>query len=369
MKTIIIHVGPPKCGSSTIQHEMNQLSGTRSWLGRSTKKLFRSRSPIDFHLLNPKKISELDVDFPSDDTISYFEKILKKSRSEVCILSHEVLFQRPAAVAHLAELAASQGHDTRIVGYSRRQDDFLRSSFCQWIFRDRGRLQESWDALSAENLDPIFFSALERHLISAVITDFETARMLRGDHILNWHDRYRILEEATSPFGTSLSVGHLPSSSHPFSLMEDALARCEVHRSPSPRNPPTNEQFNLDLVEAIASACLAGHSTPEPHKENGMLVRMSRSMPERKLDKSDFMAQLNAYILATFWDDNRAFCKRFSLDASYFAPRFQVDRTMAMERIREENDRRWALPFELLEARGRLVSTLANLTVQQARRL
>src|SRR6476646_7472146 len=129
MKKLILHVGPPKCGSSTIQH-------------------FFSNQPkpcaekIRFQILQPRLINDLNQASPSADSWRHLDDIFSASMSEeeILILSHEFLFQCPSAVIRIATVGRVHSFETRIVGFCRRQSDYLVSAYSQWFFRDRTTL-------------------------------------------------------------------------------------------------------------------------------------------------------------------------------------------------------------------------------------
>lgn len=366
MSQIVFHVGPGKCGSSTIQRSL-ALAGediTKSSWSSSIMK--RARREFTYHHIDAAKIYPLNKAAYDTTALAPFESLFSAIATDVAVFSHEVLFQMPRAVGRLVELATNMGHTTTILGYSRRQDDFIRSSFCQWLFRDKVRLQETWDVVNTAGLDPHLFSALERHIVAAVLTDFETARVLHGDKIFNWNQHYGILEKSTKPFGTSFSVGYLPSARNPFSLSEDAFSRCGITIQPTLEQNKTNEQFSLYVIEAVAATCLSSEFEFDAHTENEMLAEMSKAFTA-KTPAKEIIKDLNAYILGAFFSDNKEFCTRFSLDPSYFEPPYEIDRSTALKKIEEEQTRRRNFPSEQMVERERVLATMTQIAVQKFR--
>src|SRR5690606_3335435 len=142
MKKIILHVGPGKCGSSSIQSFF-----------LTNKKPCKEK--VSFILMKIRDINKLNVEQLSEDLIVYYE----------------YLFQCPLAVKQLCLLCTKLSIETSIIGYSRRQSDFLISAYAQWMFRSTDVIEEVNKTLLKNSIKPVLFEGLEKTIIAAIIVD------------------------------------------------------------------------------------------------------------------------------------------------------------------------------------------------------
>ena len=100
---------------------------------------------------------------------------------DVLVISHEFLQRQFTAVHNLCDIAASLGFQAaQIVGYTRRQDQWQRSSFNQWSFRNINQLNRGKRTLEELRCDWQLFSGYERWLITCILNQ-------EGPY---WNDHY-----------------------------------------------------------------------------------------------------------------------------------------------------------------------------------
>ncbi len=179
---LILHVGPGKCGSSSIQNFFLQHKNT-------------CIEKINFVFLDPKEIAKINSAEPSKDSANYFTQLIKSSieRNSVIILSHEIFFNKPSAIKNICAIAKNiTGIDEiLIIGYSRRQSEFMVSAYSQWLFRSPERIQEIKSTMRNIGIEPTQFSGLERQLIGSIINDFVTTQP-DWQRILDRQEHYRL---------------------------------------------------------------------------------------------------------------------------------------------------------------------------------
>lgn len=290
-------------------------------------------------------IRELDRPDPPGASLQSAEAIIRglMADSGVAIVSHEVLFNRLDALTALARVSSRLADDVVIVGYSRRQSEFLGSAYGQWHFRSPERTGEVRRALTDAGLDPFRFSGLERFLIAAVLTDMATARQLNGNAILHWGPRYQMIVDRTAGLGVTVSAGHIPDAAHEFSLVDDFHRRAGLDRSSDDGGDErvVNGRFDPDLIEAVNLAVMDGIAMPGPHEHNEFLGAFPATQRPSSPQEAHFLDDLKAYVDTVFWPENQAFCHRFGLDERYFRPRRVLSRpeidaiVVAQARMRE----------------------------------
>src|SRR5690606_1508280 len=243
MKKLVIHVGPGKCGSSSIQ----------SFFKVNKKPCLEK---VNFNLMKIKDIDNLNVEELSKDLIEYYTRFLKTNikKFDVLIISHEYLFQCPLAIKQLCSLGDGLSIETCIIGYSRRQSDFIISAYAQWIFRSKDVIQEVNEILHSNNINPILFDGLEKTIIAAIIADFKIAKSLFKIDIFNWNASYKNIKTLTLKYKTSVKSGTLPKLHDKVNLIEDFCLKANITLKDS-SNEKTgirdNTKFHPMLVEGI----------------------------------------------------------------------------------------------------------------------
>lgn len=307
MRTVIFHVGPGKCGSSSIQAGLAAMKATDA--------------PFHYRHVNPAMVRAL----ASSDgaAVQDFVALLRRdARQSPCLIySHEVCFKYPAALGVMAATAAQWADDIRVIGYSRKPSSFLQSAFCQWLYRVPERAREIADAVVARGLVPSLFSGLERHFMAAIATDFRSARQLTGEILFDWESGYRAIADYVEPAGARLSVGTLPTAAHPFSLLADFLDRCglAVALTPDFLQRRANSQLDLDLVEAVHMAVLQGAIQPTS-RDNGWFGAVTPHMEKAGAAMSPLLSSLKNCVDTLWWPSNQAFAERYGIAAGALQP-------------------------------------------------
>ena len=134
-KTVYIHIGPHKTGTSSLQHFLFDSS---KWLHKhgvlfpteNTKGL-KSQHRLAFALRGTRDHRNGDLPILEEE-LANFHRQVEASPAPVVIISSEAFFAfKPAAIDRLAnELTA---YDTKIVFYARRQDEAFVSTFAQRV--------------------------------------------------------------------------------------------------------------------------------------------------------------------------------------------------------------------------------------------
>lgn len=343
MPRIILHVGPEKCGSSTIQRAV---VGPKAAL----------RDLLSGVMLDPRRVLELDRPCPGPETESAFHALIETHLADrpglPLVLSHEMMFKMVHVLANLSAIARAHAETVIVVAYIRRQSDFLVSSFGQWLFRAPARLAETAEVLRRHGLDPTLFWGVERHLIAAILGGWHIGRQLSGHLYLDWSRALPERAAALDRPGLSLSVGLLPRPGFDIALIPDFLARAGLDPAAG-RNLRAvgNPAYSPALVEAVANAVEAGQPMPGPHEANAFFDRATRAAAGDAPDLP-FLSRLKAHIDTEFEAANGAVARSFGFPAGYFTPATRIDGDAIRREIAAQAAARAAVP-EDLRARDR----------------
>jgi len=309
MTKLIIHVGPGKCGSSTIQDFFAQNSDTCL-----QKTSIAIASAVKIHELNDNPLDE--------KAISYFKNLLDSNlkNKNHFILSQEYLFETPSAIKRICQLAENLVDDILIIGYCRQQSNFFVSQYSQWLFRSIKRINEVNKYIEHIGLDSMLFSGLERQLIASIFNDFQSARMLNG-----------------------------------LTLRKDFLNKTELI---------SNSSFSPDLIEAINLAILQGYEMPGPHSNN-LIENLSSKLNIPTKTPSNFILQLKQYIDGYFWQSNQSLCNKYSLDLSYFVKPEVINKSTILNVIKNEGLKREKNKSKIIANNQALCATLTQLCLTQ----
>ena len=101
-RTLVIHVGAQKCASSSLQASL-----------RLVQKASNDR--FAFCFLNPAQLRAADLSLAKqkEGAFDYIDRVLAAQSVPQVVVSHEMLGNRPALVAAIAERAVRQGLDLR----------------------------------------------------------------------------------------------------------------------------------------------------------------------------------------------------------------------------------------------------------------
>ncbi|MGK7907111.1 MAG: hypothetical protein AB4040_07775 [Synechococcus sp.] len=332
MARLILHVGPGKCGSSSIQ----------KFFATQKKPCIQN---THFLLLNPLEISKLNCEEPSESIFTNFTELLLDNLigCDVLILSHEYLFQCPYAVKNICSLAKKLVKEISIIGYSRRQSDFLISAYFQWLFRSPDRIKETTYILDKLELDPVLFSGLERQLIASIANDFYSARQLSEYSILEWYSSYKKISQLVHESGAVTKCGVLPYKEPNISLIQDFCKKSDLTLRDEMKKVSqqvSNLSFNQDIIEAINNAVAFGLDVPGPHDSNAVLHLLSTKMVKSEKKSSDFLANLKSYIDTYYLTSNYNLCREYGLSKAYFTPSVQFSKLEILDKIIFEGQQR-----------------------------
>ncbi len=332
MNKLVLHVGPGKCGSSTIQE----------FFIANEKPCAEN---LNFIFLDANEILKISTVDSAEDSIEYFTSLIRHSTeiNEVTILSHEFLFSKRYAIKHICSIAQDLVDEILIVGYSRRQSGFTISSYSQWFFRSPERISEANKEVIAMGLDPIYFSGLERHLIASISNDFYSSRQMSDDSILNWNESYGEVERLTAPFGAKIRCGNLPQRDAPKNLVEDFCEKAGLTINADHKhltNVTSNVKFNGDLIEAISIATELGLDVPNPHLDNEFLSDVSKAITSARFLDESFLTALKLYIDSYYLESNLEYSEKYGLDNSFFEVTKKHSKVEVMELIKNEQSKR-----------------------------
>ena len=344
MLDLVIHVGPAKCGSTSIQNFF-------STQGRPCSER------THFVLLDPVQISGLNHEEPDKSRLTAFTELLLSSLNEcdVLILSHEFLFQCPYSIKNICSLAANLVSHISIIGYSRRQSDFIVSAYSQWLFRSPDRVKEATDVLVELEIDPNLFSGLERQLIASIVNDFYSARQLSNYSIysiFDWHNSYQNILQLVRESGAVVKCGVLPHKGSGKSLIQDFCQKSNLtlRKETEPAgNKVANISFDYDLIEAINAAVILGLEVPGPHECNKDISMISNKMGRMQIRVSEFLSNLKAYIDTYYLHSNNQLCREFHLSKDYFSPSVQFSKPQILDMIRHEGQHRASHPSTFIK--------------------
>lgn len=298
MSRLILHIGPGKCGSTSIQNLFAQHTQP------CAERTF-------FYLLKPSDFTDLETDAVDDARTARLDALLTDavSKANIVILSHEFLFQTPKAMGIITERARLIFDDVRIIGYVRPQSSLFRSSYSQWLFRVPDRLAEVSSVLQSQGLKPHMFTGIERQFIASMLDKYHSARQLSGYRLLDLWEGYSAIETAC---GLKPMVGSLTGKDR--SLLADFCEKAGLSLRSDITEQRANTAFHPHVVEGVTAAIVAGHDVMGPHEGNEKLITLSKGQP-KYLDFNDsFMRVLSTHIDNDFKAANKTLCNHYDLD-------------------------------------------------------
>ena len=312
MNKLILHIGPGKCGSSSIQGFF--MTNKNSCIEN-----------LKFILLDPKEIAKISSDRRFINSSNYFIDLIKNSfkKHPVTILSHEYLFNKPLAISNICGLAKDNCNidEILILGYCRRQSEYIESAYSQWFFRAPSRIDEIKSTMRNVGVIPDYFNGLERQLIGSILNEFYSARQLSGDYIIDWNLQYKEIEDRTSNYGASVKCGVLPQNEtgnkliKDFSIKSGLTLRSDVNRF---SNMKRNLKFDSQIIEAMNIAVDLGMEVPAPHGDNDFFANYTQNIDHFDSFESKFLLTLKQYIDFYFLESNKELCQKYNFDMSYF---------------------------------------------------
>jgi len=350
MKKLILHVGPAKCGSSTIQDFFKN-------------NIHMFKKDILYKMLDPVLIKKLNYHIPKSSDITLLKSYVTKS--EVLILSHEFLFQNPYAIKNICTFFERIVSDIIIVGYSRRQSNFLVSAYSQWLFRSVDRVKEIGKVLEKFGIEQNLFSGLEKQIIASIYDDFHSARQLSEYNILDWYNGYSNFSKLLFSENIKIKVGVLPNKQFQFNLVEDFCTKSEIKLPDNLQKltlKRTNKSFDNNLVDSLNCAIAYGFNVVGPHEANESLQNISENFKDETV-LSVFLEKLLIYIDSYHFKKNINFCNKYKLEPKYFEVENRIDKLTILKLIKDEEINRIANPLVIVEKYRRLCGELAKVCV------
>lgn len=349
MPKLIIHVGPGKCGSSSVQ-------------GFFLNTKMPCVQKTNFILLTPSDVLALDGESAHKlECELFFNSLLDQLLGyDVLILSHEMLFMHVDAINCICGMAQKLVSSIVVIGYSRPQSEFIISAYSQWLFRSQERVREVANVLMLHNLDPILFTGVERQMIASIITDFYSARQLSGHMTLDWFGSYEAIDQRLDNNLVSITVGQLPSSNSNTSLIQDFCDRTYLTLSNKymlVSERIANTAFSPEVVEAINNATLFNLEGPGPHEKNDEIAKLSSVVGFKPTNNSSFVKNMKSYIDTYYLESNFKLSNKYSLDNDYYYPDTYIDKAQIMEtiicqaKLRASNQSALISKYRLLSAR------------------
>lgn len=353
MKKLILHIGAPKCGSTSIQNFFLQ----------NAKPCIEK---IRFELLNEEEVRSLNA---IESDMSLLKELNRKLRNslkstDVLIWSHEHFFVSPDAIKKVVLSALELKVDLSIVAYVRRQSSFILSSYAQWAFRSAGNAEKTSNYLTEQGINPIFFNAFEKNLLVSVLRDFKGFhnKIRYSKPFYNWHNTFLTLEQIV---GSSklLKIGLLPTKEMPFDLVADFCSKVNLTLKPKYADKSSNKsnpKFHPYLVEAINSAAILQLNPVGLHEKNDLLAKISGEIKSAHFEHTAFTQLLKEYVDQYFWPSNSQLCQKYELPGSYFAISSEsTAKGMLRQAIEEELQKRKNDPTSIVDYYKKVAATLA----------
>ncbi|WP_371395476.1 hypothetical protein [Fretibacter rubidus] len=341
MSRLILHIGPGKCGSTSIQNLFAQHNASQG--GPCVERTFFCHlAPSDFTDLETGEAGSAQAD---NARIKRLDILLNtaKAGGDVAILSHEFLFQTPRAMGIITERARRIFEDIRIIGYVRPQSALLRSSYSQWLFRAPDRVFELEAVLQSHGLNPDLFTGLERQYIASILDGYHSARQLSGYNLLDLWGGYQAIEKSCN---IKPLVGGLPGKDG--SLWQDFCEKAGLTLKPDLIEIRANTRFHPHLVDAATEAIRAGHIVMGPHEGNDILTELSQRMGTVVSFNADFLAALAKVIDANFAADNHMMCEHYDIDYVDVFENISLSEAPIQDSVEVEESRRAENPDELI---------------------
>ncbi len=324
---LIIHVGPPKCGSSTIQNFAKQ-------------KPFKGKVAYRF-IFGPEVDTYNIKDIDSKEFKAFIKSLNKDLRqNDAVILSQEQFFPDAFTVENICKQVDTD--NIVIIGYSRRQSGYLISAYNQWEFRSHLSYNYFSEVLVQNNINAVYFNGLETFLLGVIFSNFNPPLKSPRHRLYNWGLYYQKLKEASKPY--TLIANCLPSKDYAYNLIEDfchktglEIKKKKLHLLQE-RN---NTQFDPILTESMHNALSFNIDVlPDEHKNNKELHRLSNMFHHNKYKKTAFVQMLANYIDSEFLSSNKDFCVSYNIPLTEFEPEKALTRDEILIYIKDEMEKR-----------------------------
>ena len=336
MKTLIIHIGAPKCGSTSIQDFFETYKNPCTQKTRFVK-------------LNLQMIESLNFKSNIDNTdfINMLNKNLALNDS--LILSHELLFLLPNVIENICSLSSSKVSKITIIGFSRRSSDFIVSLYNGFTFVDTHINKFSKKIMLKNGINPLHFFGIERLLILTILNDHRSLELpviklklpiavsLELSMVMKWDNSYNQIEKLVAKYNVEMKVGLLPNKSSSDTLIKDFCKKADLTLKDKYKaiDIKSNPKFNSHLIESINNGLDLGFNTPGVPEYHKILHDISKLINNIEL-KTTFLTPLKEYIDYHFFESNLNFCNKYGLDKNYFAATKKYSKSEILDLIRNE---------------------------------
>ena len=352
LRRIVLHVGPEKCGSTTIQGALGMDPATPGLMADQVRGV----------LLDPYALVFLESDSPAENVVADLHGLIaahgRDDSDRLLVLSHEMIFKSLALLAVLTDIAKAHADDVMALAYVRRQSDLLVSGFGQWHFRSPDRLAEASSHLRANGLDADLFRPVERHVMAAILGGWQVGRQPSGHLYFDWSQSLPERVALLAGRGARMSVGVVPQNAGSAALVPDALTRIGVKpHAGQGADDRRNPAFHPYVIEAVADAITAGFPMPGPHEANGFLRDLS-AHEAAPPPQTGFLDRLKAHVDGCFADGNARVADDHGLPGDWARPAQVIDRAAILKDMAETAARR-AADRDTLAARRHLRARVA----------
>jgi hypothetical protein len=350
MSKLVIHIGAPKCGSSSIQNFFE--TQRRPCIEKT-----------HYVMLDPVQVSQLNLKTPLESSVTAITKLLTSNinKCDVLILSHEFLFQCPYSIERICTIAKDLVSDIVIVGYCRKQSNFMISAYHQWGFRQPEKVKSAITSTEDLGLETALFSGLERHLIASIVNDFEGIEQSK-QNVQDWYISYHNISRLLQDSSAIVKCGVIQGKDAAKSLIQDfcELSNLSLKKKISATSEKVvNASFNQNLVEAMNNAIYYGIEIPPPHDFNDEINEISNIMTKTNNVESQFLTSLKAYVDTFYMNSNNQLCENYGLNKEYFSPTKQLNKSQILNIIKNEGMSRTADSSVILNQNRMLSAQMA----------
>lgn len=337
-KKLIFHVGPPKCGSTSIQDFF-----------KINKKPCKQR--VKFIMLPVQLIKDLNFDEPigTQNFIKLFNESIKEN--DVIILSHEILFVLPKVVDKICMLVSKKVSEITVIGFLRRSSDQIVSLFHQSLFHNKEHQKIIDDLMLKNSINPNYFFGFEKILIGTILSLHSKKSLNYLNHILldvnsnpinksmklelpfikNSETYYNTLKKTINKYNGNVIVGVLPSKKSKKTLIQDFcdIAGLKIKPEYKKIDLISNPQYNSHLIESVNNSLVKNFETIDFINTIGFANSISEIMDNELNLNSSILYDIKQYVDFLFYQSNVRLCKTYNLDVTYFS----VDKSYAHEEI------------------------------------
>ena len=299
MKELIIHMGPGKCGSTTIQNFLKK--------NNLNKKYF-------YYLLPPKLIKEICSGKVNQHKLFFLKKFNLHNK---IILSHECLsnYFNFDFFKFICKIANEKKFSIKIIGYSRKYSDFIHSAFNQWHFKDININLKCINFCKDNNINYKLFNGVEIYFIVGVLSNFKTCNFSK-----DWFDLYNTIIDIVSDYNVKVIPFVIPSKKLKFCLINDFCKKAKIKVNIKAQR--SNNMWNEKFLESFRIARLNNIFANDKSKNNKFFDYYSKKLNIKfPNDKNyDFLISLKSYTDSFYYNNSKNFCDKFNINLNYFEP-------------------------------------------------